>query len=104
MHNKLSDCELPGYRKGIRAFFSYLAYKAANNFHADPNKSEECEKENDLVMDWATGVLECISPEDHADWKSIIELQRKLHIAENRIKELDPGVDINLLFNDEVAE
>ena len=59
------------FKRGAKSMFDYLLFRAANNYHFNAEKNTEREKFNDQLRDWVTDALECVSPDDHAEWKSL---------------------------------
>jgi hypothetical protein len=67
----LSGAELDDFRKGVRAMFDALLFRAANNFH--PAHQAACDKENELIESWAKDALEEVSPDDFLEWRAITD-------------------------------
>lgn len=65
------SAELDDFRKGARAMFDALLFRAANNFH--PAHQTECDKENKLIESWAKDALEEVSPDDFSEWRAIAD-------------------------------
>ena len=65
------------FRKGVRAMFDYLTYRAANNYHGNPRINARCDEENSIINSWAAEALHTISPDDHMEWCSIVELRKE---------------------------
>lgn len=76
------------FNAGVKAMFDWLLYRAANNFHGDANIQKQCDKENELIEDWATDALEEISPEDCMKWRDIGKLMEKIRVLEKEVGEL----------------
>jgi hypothetical protein len=68
--SKLND-GLDDFGRGVRAMFDYLLYRAANNYHGNPEIQKQCNNDNTLIEEWAIDALEEISPNDYSEWKSI---------------------------------
>lgn len=65
------------FRKGARAMFDHLTYRAANNYHGKPEINARCDEENAIINSWASEALKTVSPEDHMEWCSIVELRQE---------------------------
>ena len=59
------------FKRGAKAMFDYLLFRAANNYHFNAEKNAVREQFNDQLRDWVTDALEWVSPDDHAEWKSL---------------------------------
>jgi hypothetical protein len=70
----VSSTELDDFRKGARAMFDALLFRAANNFH--PAHQAACDKENELIESWAKDALEEVSPDDFSAWRAIADAYR----------------------------
>ena len=57
----------PEFREGVRALFDSLTFRAANNFHGNPEVNKQCQAENDLIWSWAMRALEEVSEEDYKE-------------------------------------
>lgn len=80
--------QLNEFRKGARAMYDYLADRAANNWHGNPNTDEQCQQENKLVMSWAEDALSAVSPEDHNEWIMITKCVEEIRQLKEMIKTL----------------
>ena len=69
-----SSTELDDFRKGARAMFDALLFRAANNYH--PAHQAACDKENELIESWAKDALEEVSPDDSSEWRAIADAYR----------------------------
>ena len=72
--------ELTEFQRGVRAVFDYFAIRAANNYHGNPKTNELCNKENELVMNWAEDALRETDEESFCEWDSIVH-KESLHKA-----------------------
>ncbi len=61
------------FRRGVRAMFDYLLYRAANNYHANHEIQKQCDYDNALIKSWVEDALLEIYPEDYSEWRSIID-------------------------------
>lgn len=75
------------FHSGAKAVFDNLLFRAANNWHANANINDKCDRENELIRDWAQDALEEVSPDSLMQWKSLTETGRKLDEA---LQELTP--------------
>lgn len=75
------------FHAGAKAVFDNLLFRAANNWHANANINDKCDRENELIKDWAQDALEEVSPDSLMQWKSLTETGRKLDEA---LQELTP--------------
>jgi len=66
------------FKAGARAMFDYITFAVANHYHVRPGAKEQCEIESAYANDVAERALEEVSPEDHAEWLKIGELQAEI--------------------------
>lgn len=66
--------DITDFQKGVRAFYDYLARRAANHFHGNPLVNKICDQENELIMSWANDGLKEVDIESYNEWKKICEL------------------------------
>lgn len=66
--------------------FDHLTYRAANNYHGKPSINARCEEENAVINLWAAEALHTISPEDHMEWCSIVELRKENEELKQRLR------------------
>lgn len=68
------DVPLPSshqFRAGAKAMFDVLLTRTCNNYSGNPIINKRCKQDNELIENWVTEALEEVSPEDHAQWKTI---------------------------------
>ena len=65
------------FHKGAQAMFDRIQYRAANHWHADPEKDAQCSAENALVLGWVQDAFEDISPEGAGEWVAITKLNKE---------------------------
>ncbi len=66
--NEIEAIRKSSFESGVKALFDKLIYRSANNWHANPILDKECKRENDVIIEWVTDVLESVSSKTCAVW------------------------------------
>ena len=55
------------FRKGARAMYQYLTYRAANHWHGDPVMEAQMKKERDLIFEWAEDAFVSVTEKEEKE-------------------------------------
>jgi hypothetical protein len=85
------------FRKGARAMFDYVTTCTANHYHGNPEIDKFCRAEAAYANELIIAALREVSPEDHNEWLSIVELRQENY----RLKEMLNAISGPLIKKDE---
>lgn len=66
------------FLKGGKAFFDYVAFAVANNWHGNPVVNATCQYENKIVMRFVEDALHSFDQSAHTQWLEISKLQAEI--------------------------
>jgi len=76
------------FRAGAKAMFDLFLYKAANNYHGNPQTQKICDIENRLLEEVAEDALESVDEFAYDEWKSITALLKENRLLKEEIQKL----------------
>ena len=76
------------YTAGVKAMYDYLTYRAANNFHGNPETNKQCDIENEIIISWAGDALEECDEFAYDEWLKIKSLNDEIAELERQLLEL----------------
>lgn len=77
--------DLSEFKRGVRAMFDYLSIRAANHWHGDKVIDAQCQKENDVVLEWAEDGLDELDDGAVAEWAALKDIKARLALAEKAL-------------------
>lgn len=65
------------FHQGVKAFFDYLLFRAANNYHGDPETDKVCQEENRVVRGWAEDGLREVDKDSYEEWNALTDVMNQ---------------------------